>query len=339
MGLRQMASGVWRGIWAALLLIVAVSSGSGLAQAQDDAAPPVLVCAGEISIADLGWPSASILAHIHARLLTDELGCRVRLVPGDLVSTGTAMAASGQPMVAPEMWPARIADIWTGGLEAGTVRQAAPAYSGLGGAFEGWYVPAYVAEATPAALSLSTLPAAVAAMGKKGKPAFVSCPPDWACALVNRNLLRALGLEGKVDLIEPANRFEMDQTIASAVSRKEPLVFYYWAPNAVLDQFDFTAIDMGAFDAEAFKCLAGRACAAPKVSAYAPEQVIIALGDAMFRQMPQVASYFQRASMPVDQMNALLAWQNANGAEPEAVAAHFIAENPEVWQKWTESQK
>ena len=75
------------------------------------------------------------------------------------------------------------------------------------------------------------------------------------------------------------------------------------------------------------------------MSAYAPKQVIIALGDAMFRQMPQVASYFQRASMPVDQMNALLAWQNANGAEPEAVAAHFIAENPEVWQKWTESQK
>ena len=82
-----------------------------------------------------------------------------------------------------------------------------------------------------------------AADGKKGK--FISCPADWACAVINRNLLRAEGLDAHLEVVEPKNRYDMDQTIAAAVSRKEPILFYYWQPNAVLAQFAFSPVSLG----------------------------------------------------------------------------------------------
>ena len=43
---------------------------------------------------------------------------------------------------------------------------------------------------------------------------------------------------------QPANRFELDTLIAEAVSRHEPILFYYWQPNSVLAQFAFKSLDL-----------------------------------------------------------------------------------------------
>ena len=87
-------------------------------------APPPPPCGTQpITIARMSWPSAALLAEIHARLLTANLSaatCRCRT--GDLAATGSSMGATGQPAVAPEMWIARIADIWNAAIKAQKVR-------------------------------------------------------------------------------------------------------------------------------------------------------------------------------------------------------------------------
>ncbi|WP_160299991.1 glycine betaine ABC transporter substrate-binding protein [Devosia geojensis] len=306
-----------------------------LDQAQDAAsgAAQQAPCGGRsLTIAAMQWPSSAVLAEIHARLVSEHFGCRAEVVPGDMAGSGSSMASTGQPAVAPEMWIGRIAEVWNQSIKTQTVRAAANTYDTQ--VFEGWYVPGYLVAEHPDLTGAAALAASTAFSGGESTPRFVSCPPDWGCAVVNRNLMRALDLGERFEVVEPANRFEMDRIIAEAVSRREPFVAYYWAPNAVIAQFDMRALDMGAYDAEAMRCLAQVACASPAVSSFPAETVVVALAEWVFTQAPEVAGYFQRASIPLAQMNALLAELNTPGATPAAIADRFVAEHEDIWSGW-----
>jgi glycine betaine/proline transport system substrate-binding protein len=290
-------------------------------------------CGGEtITIARMQWPSAELLAEIHARLIKQNFGCAVEVVPGDLAATASSMGTTGQPAVAPELWITRVADIWNASLKSQEVRQAGATYADP--VFEGWFVPGYEAEAHPEVTTIEGIKARAADFAVNGRPRFVSCPPDWGCAVVNRNLLRANGLDGMFDVVEPANRFELDALIAEAMSRTEPLLYYYWQPNAILAQFGFKAVDLGPYNKDNFLCLGRVACATPLPSGFAPDPVIVALAQWVYLEAPDVAAYFQRAHMPFAEMNTLLQNLNEPGATVETVADAFVAARGEIWQAW-----
>jgi glycine betaine/proline transport system substrate-binding protein len=309
--------------------------GPSVASAAPSSAEPAapLPCGGEtITIARMQWPSAELLAEIHARLIEQNFGCAVEVVPGDLAATASSMGTNGQPAVAPELWITRVADIWNAALTGQEVRQAGSTY--VEPVFEGWFVPDYVAAATPEVTTIEGLKARAADFAVNGRPRFVSCPPDWGCAVVNRNLLRAHGMDGMFDIVEPANRFELDALVAEAVSRKEPLLFYYWQPNAVLAQFGFVPVDLGPYNKDNFLCLGRVACATPLPSGFAADPVIVALAQWVYLEAPEVAGYFQRAHMPFAEMNTLLQNLNEPGATAQGVADAFVAARAEVWQPW-----
>lgn len=317
------------------------AQGSATTPAAPSAAPPPPaarppVCGTQpITIAGLNWPSAEILAEIHALLLTEEFGCQTKIVPGDMSATGSSMATSGQPAVAPELWTGRIAELWNTAIQTQTVRPASSSYIEDG--FEGWYMPDYVAAAHPELKTAAGIAAAAPTLNGGNKIRFISCPTDWACAVINRNLLAAYGLTNLVELVEPANRFDMDKLVAEAVSRSEPILFYYWQPNAILAQLGFVPLNMGAYDEAAAKCLASLACATPKPSAFTPDTVVVALSDWVFTEAPTIAAYFQRSSLPLTEMNAMLAQLSEAGTTPAAVAARFVRERSAVWRDWVGS--
>lgn len=305
----------------------------GAQDATSATATPDLPCGNKpLAIARMSWPSAQLLAEIHARILKTKFGCTVQVTPGELAATASSMGSTGQPAIAPEMWITRIAEVWNAGVSAQQVRQVAPTFEQT--QLEGWFIPDFVASAHPELSAVTGLAAALPTFKAGVKVRFISCPADWACALINRNLIAAYGLEGGFEIVEPANRFEMDTIIAEAVNLREPVVFYYWQPNAILAQFAFKALDMGAYDAEAAKCLAETACATPAPSAFAPEPVVIALSEWVFTDIPDIAAYFQRASMPLPVMDQLLAQLNEPGATVEAVADRFVADQQAIWGAW-----
>ena len=286
-----------------------------------------------LAIARMQWPSAAILAEIHARILRAQYDCTVKLVPGDLAATASSMGMTQQPAIAPEMWVQRVAEVWNAGVKAQKLRQAAPTYSE--GLFEGWFIPDYLAAAHPEITSAASLKEHAQAFSRNGeRPRFISCPPDWACSIINRNMLKALGLDGLFDIVEPGNRFEMDTLVAEAVSRKEPVLFYYWQPNAVLSQFAFKTLDLGPYDHEAFACLARRSCAAPKPSSFAPDSVVVAAAEWVFTDAPAVAGYLQRATLPIGEMNAMLAALSEPGATEAGIAERFVADRADIWRAW-----
>ena len=286
-----------------------------------------------LAIAQLPWPSASLLAEIHGRILSSSFGCDIAVVGGDLASVASAMGAGGQPDIVPELWAARVPEIWNAAIKAQQVRQAGNSYAEQ--VFEGWFVPDYAAASWPEITTIEGLRTRAATLAAGGtRPRFISCPVDWACNLINRNLLAATGLADLVDIVEPGNRFEMDTLIAEGVGRNEAFVMYHWQPNAILAQFGFSAVALPAYEPDNFACLARRACATPQPSGFPPDPVIIGLGERVYTDAPRVASYFQRARLPLEEMNALLLRLNETGATTESVAAWFLAEREEVWRGW-----
>ena len=59
---------------------------------------------GDVTIAEMTWQSAAVLAHMDAKILSAGYGCNVELVPGDTMPTGTSMIEKGEPDIAPELW-------------------------------------------------------------------------------------------------------------------------------------------------------------------------------------------------------------------------------------------
>lgn len=299
--------------------------------AESEAPPP---CGTQpITLARMQWPSSELMAAIHARLLTEHFGCDVRVQQSDMAAAGTSMGSIGQPAVVPEMWITRIPAIWNAAVKAQKVRQAGTTYAEP--AFEGWFVPDYAVQRWPEITTVAGLAAHAGdfAAGATGKARFISCPLDWGCAVINRNLLRALGLDSLFEVVEPANRFELDTVIAEAVSRQEPILFYYWQPNAILSQFSFRQVDLGPFSAENITCLARTACAGPLPSGFPTEPVVIAVAEWVFLDAPQVAAYFGRARLPLAEMNAMLQALSVGGTA-EDVAASFVATRQDVWRPW-----
>jgi len=295
--------------------------------------PPPLCGTQPITIARMSWPSAALLAEIHSRLLTASYLCNVTIQEGDLAATGASMGANSQPAVAPEMWVGRIADIWNNAIKSQKVRQAGPSYAEP--LFEGWFVPDYAVQQWPEVRTIEGLKTHAADFGAgTGRGRLISCPVDWGCAIVNRNMLKALGLDQGYDIVEPANRFELDTLIAEAVGRREPILFYYWRPNSVLAQFPFVEVEMPPYNRDAFACLGRAVCASPAPTSFAPDQVVIAVAEWVYLDAPQVASYFSRARMPFDEMNRMLSQLSEPGATIETVADRFVAERGEVWRTW-----
>ncbi len=300
-----------------------------------EADKPVNVCApDEFTIAQMAWPSAAILANIHAIILTEHFDCPTRLVTGDPSGTISSMTTTGRPAVAPELWVSRVPDLWNGALRAQSVRAAGPVFSEQN--LEGWFIPSYVRDNHPGLVAAEDLDDYWRVFAPEGgeRGVLVSCPPDWACALLNRNLLTGYGIDNRFEVTEPADRFTLDRMIADAASQRAPILVYYWQPNGLIDRFDLIALDMGPFDHGNAQCIALANCVPFGPSSFAADTVVIGLAEWVFADAPQIAGYFARAVFPLDEMNRLLALQAENDWDAEQAARHFVDSHEGIWREW-----
>ena len=153
---------------------------------------------GKVTIADMNWASASLMANVDKIILEEGYGCEVELVAGSTMPTFTSMNEKGAPDVAPELWANAVAIPLNKAVGENRLMVANKApISGLG---EGWFVSPYTAKKH----NLKTVDDVLARPDlfpyaeDKSKGAFVGCPAGWGCQLVNQNLFRAYEMEKKV---------------------------------------------------------------------------------------------------------------------------------------------
>ena len=289
-----------------------------------------------IDIAEMTWPSAAALAHIHATILETGFGCEVEIVTGDTVPTSSSMLTRGTPAVAPELWTSAIEDAWAQGLEEGTVVQLADAITD--GTVEGWFIPEYTQAEHP---ELTTAEAVIARPELFADPEdasqgrLYSCPPGWACELSTTALFEAFDMDGSWNLFSPGSGGALDASIARAFTREEPILFYYWGPTAILGKYPAVQIDLGESRPEVYACNTDPDCTEPAgVTAYPSSPAVVGAASWIQEEAPVVAEYFSKVGLTNAQISELLVYGDENQADAEATAENFLKTKQDVWTSW-----
>ena len=202
---------------------------------------------GDVTIADMNWSSASLIAHVDQFILTHGFGCNAELVPGDTMPTGTSMVEKGEPDIAPELWSNSMKVALDKGVEEKRLRYAGAAFSD--GGEEGFWVPKYLVDEKPELASIEGVIKNVKLFEHPENPdlgAFYGCPAGWNCQTSAGNLFRALKLEeAGFELMDPGSGAGLAGSLAKAYEREEAWFGYYWAPTAILGKYEMVKVDFG----------------------------------------------------------------------------------------------
>ncbi|MDD1793970.1 ABC transporter substrate-binding protein [Enterovibrio makurazakiensis] len=293
---------------------------------------------GKVTIADMNWNSATLIANIDRFILAEGYDCDAELVPGDTMPTGTSMIEKGEPDIAPEFWSNSLKAALDRGVEEGRLRFAGAVLSD--GGEEGFWVPKFLVDKNP---SLATIDGVIANRElfehpeDPTKSAFYGCPAGWNCQISSGNLFTAMGLEDKgFELIDPGSGAGLSGSIAKAYERGEGWFGYYWAPTAVLGKYEMVKVDFGSgIDEEHFKtCTTDADCLDPKVTMYPPSAVDTVITESFAQNSPQAVSYLSNRSFKNAELNTLLAWMEENQADGEIAAQHFLENHEDIWGSW-----
>lgn len=292
-----------------------------------------------IDIAEMTWPSAAALAHIHATILDKGFGCTVEIVTGDTVPTSSSMLSRGTPAVAPELWTSAIEQPWKDGIAEGKVVQLADAITD--GTVEGWFIPRYVQEANP---ELVTAEDAIARPDLFPDPEqpdqgrLYSCPPGWACELSTSALFEAYDMEDTWNLFSPGSGGALDASIARAFLRNEPILFYYWGPTAILGKYDAVQLDLGEPNQAVYACNTDPECEQPAGKTAYPSSPAVIGAAKWITDAPAVADYFSKVGLSNAQISALLVYGDENKADAAATAENFLKTEEDTWTKWVPAE-
>ncbi|MCG9543899.1 ABC transporter substrate-binding protein [Vibrio sp. Isolate33] len=293
---------------------------------------------GEITIADMNWNSASLIAHVDQFILNNGYGCEADLIPGDSVPTGTSMIEKGQPDVAPELWTNGIKEALDKGVADKRLRYAGKSL--VNGGEEGFWVPNYLVEQYP---EMTTIEGVIKHAELFEHPeddekfAFYSCPAGWTCQITSEHLFNAMGLNKHgFEMVDPGSGAALAGTIAKAYEREKPWFGYYWSPTPVLGKYDMVKVDFGSgTDIEEFRnCTTQPDCESPKVTMYPPAPVHTITTEAFANNEPLAYQYFEKRGFTNKQMSELLAWMEDNQADAEEAMYYFLESSPQVWKPW-----
>ncbi len=295
---------------------------------------------GRVTIAEMSWNSAAMLAHMEAVILRKGYGCDAELVPGDTVPTITSMTEKSEPDLAPEIWPNAAKDIIANAEAEGRLVVATKTLSD--GGQEGWFVPEYMVAAQPDLATIEGIKANAALFPdpeEPGKGRFYTCPSGWQCQIVNENLFKAYGLdEAGFTMFDPGSGPGLAGAIAKAYEREEPIFAYYFSPTAVLGKYDMVMLGGMTHDPETWDCVTSTDCDDPKPNMYPASDILTVVTTRFAEDAPEAYGFVSSVSIPSDVINAVLAWQEDNQATAEDAALYFLETYPELWTAWVPAE-
>lgn len=293
---------------------------------------------GNVSIADMNWNSASVIAHIDQYILQNGYDCDAELIPGDSIPTITSMLNKGEPDIAPEFWTNGSKEALAEGIAEKRLRKAGRSLSE--GGEEGFWVPAYLLEQYPTINTLTGIKQHADIFTHPEDPdlsAFYSCPAGWVCQITTENLFNALALADKgFEMIDPGSAAGLSGSLARAYDRQEPWFGYYWSPTEILGKYEMVKVDFETgIDQDGYQtCITQPNCLDPQATMYPPSPVYSITTESFAIRSPAAYQYVSQRSFNNRQMSKLLAWMEENQADSEEAMYYFLENYPDVWQAW-----
>ena len=299
---------------------------------------------GSLTMAEMNWASAQLMAQVDKIILEKGYGCEVELVSGATMPTFASMDEKGKPDVAAEQWANAVRDPLAKAVSEGRLHIAnASPITGLG---EGWWIPPATAKKYPqlkTALDIMKRPDLFPDKEDPSKGAFIGCPAGWGCQLANANLFRAFEMEKKGwVLVDPGSAAGLDGSMAKAVERGENWFGYYWSPTSLIGKYNMVPVDFGVPFAGSKNwdgCIVKpeQECANPKPSSWTKSVVNTVVTDRFKKAGGPAADYFSKRVYPGPVMNGMLVYMADNQAGGADAAVEFLQKHEDVWTKWVPS--
>ena len=296
---------------------------------------------GSLTVAEMNWASAGLMANVDKIILEKGYGCKVELVAGATMPTFTSMNEKGEPDIAAELWANTVREPLKKAKDEGRLHSVNDApITGLG---EGWWIPPHTAKKHPelkTVLDILKHPELFPHPEDNSKGAFVGCPSGWGCQLANNNLFRAFEMKKKGwILVDPGSAAGLDGSMAKAVERGENWFGYYWSPTAMIGKYNMVKLNFGVPFAGSENwdgCIAKseQECADPKPSSWTNSVVNTVVTDKFKKQSGPGYDFLKKRVYPGDVMNSMLVYMGENQAEGKDAAVEFLKKHENVWTKW-----
>ncbi|WP_211365792.1 glycine betaine ABC transporter substrate-binding protein [Litorivicinus lipolyticus] len=310
---------------------------SSLALVSAFAAPVAMAECGDVSVAEMNWASAEVIANIDSFIMTEGYGCNVELIPGATLPSFTSLNEKGRPQVLPEMWANAAALLIDQGVSEGRMEVLNEAPFATAG--EGYFIPRWLQEANP---ELTTVEAVLSRPDLFPHPeddargGIHTCPAGWGCEINTGNLFRAFDMESKGwDLVMTGSGAGLDGTIAKAGQRDEPWFGYYWTPTTLIGQYDMVLLDWETgFDGEHWDaCIVNAECTDPKPTRWTESRVVSLATTDFSTEHPELATYLKKRVLKDAEIGQILSWKADNQATGEDTAMEFLATS-DAWKSW-----
>ena len=296
---------------------------------------------GSLTMAEMNWASAQLMAQVDKLILEKGYGCEVELVSGATMPTFASMDEKGKPDVAAEQWANAVKDPLAKAVSEGRlhIANAAP-ITGLG---EGWWLPPATVKKYPQLKTVKDILKRLDLFPDKEDPskgAFIGCPAGWGCQLVNANLFRAFEMEKKGwVLVDPGSAAGLDGSMAKAVERGQNWFGYYWSPTSLIGKYNMVPVDFGvpfggSKNWDGCMALPEQECANPKPSSWTLSVVNTVITDRFKKAGGPAVDYFSKRVYPGPAMNGMLVYMADNQAGGADAAVEFLQKHGEIWTKW-----
>ena len=292
---------------------------------------------GDVTIAEMNWASAQVIAHIDATILEYGYGCDVELIPGDTMPTSTSLIEKGEPSIAPELWSQNLKQVLDPAEADGLIKNVGKVFAN--GGEEGLWIPTYVSEAE----GITTIDQALARPDlfphpeDSSKAAMYGCPAGWNCQITTTQMFKAYGMaDAGFEFVDPGSGGALAGAMGEAYNKGEGWFGYYWGPTAILGKYDMTKLDEGV-DHNAATWISeinDLEVAAPGKNRYPASTVETYVGSDMLDNYV-VMNYLEKRSFPNALLSQMLAWKDGEQAEASEAAEHFLLNNEDVWKNWT----
>ncbi len=298
---------------------------------------------GDVTIAEMNWASAELMANVDAIILEEGYGCNVELIAGATQTTFASMNEKGQPDVAPELWVNAVLNLLNSAKAEGRmITLNDTVIEGIG---EGWFVSPAVVENHPELDTVEKLiarPDLFPYVEDESKGAFMGCPSGWGCQLSNQNIFRAFDMENKGwTLVDPGSGAGLDGAIAKAAERGQNWLGYYWSPTSVVGKYGLIQMQ---FETEFAgmdhwnDCVVVEDCADPQPTSYIASTVETVVTKRFAEEASAAAEYFKTRSYPNATMGQMLVYMTEEQAAGEDAAYEFLEKYEDVWTKWVPAE-
>lgn len=284
----------------------------------------------------LDYGSAAFHTALARTILEEGYGCETDVIPGATLILHQGLAR-GDVDVIMEVWTANTAQSFLDAEAAGDVERLGATFPD---ATEGWFVPRYLVEGDDAAAPGLTSVTDLADYKdlfedpeEPGKGRFYNCVAGWVCEAINTKKLAAYGLDDDFTNVRPGSGAAIEAAVEAAYLREQPVVFYHWAPTALLGRYDFVMLDEPPYDEETWQAML-ESEDPDAATAYPESRVVVGASTEFTENAPALREFFSKYSTTADQTSQALAFMRENDADPEDAAKEFLRTQPEVWTDW-----